>query len=200
MKPFSWKRFYIYVATLLLCSPLGSTDLLDRNTIRPIDSQDLFARLPISFEVNRGQTDSSVQYLARCRGYIAYFRKSEVIIVAGRQRTRSLEDLRRSETGRSRQDQIVHRLTFPGAKSVPAIQPGPLLAGKSNYFIGKRVSKWLTNIPNYSQIRYGNLYPGIDLVFTGVAGRLKYDFVVAPGADPSAIRLSVDVTNVALND
>ncbi len=36
---------------------------------------------------------------------------------------------------------------------------------------------------------YAELYPGIDLVYRGQQGQLKSEFVVAPGADPSQIRL-----------
>jgi len=35
------------------------------------------------------------------------------------------------------------------------------------------------------------VYPGIDLVYYGTQSQLEYDFVVAPGADPHAIRLAV---------
>ena len=38
-------------------------------------------------------------------------------------------------------------------------------------------------------MRYASAYPGIDLVYYGRSARLEYDFVVAPGADPSAIAL-----------
>src|SRR5439155_5052759 len=47
-----------------------------------------------------------------------------------------------------------------------------------------------TNIPTYRDVAYKNLWPGIDLVFSGRAGRLKYEFLVKPGARPSAIRLA----------
>ena len=41
----------------------------------------------------------------------------------------------------------------------------------------------------YRQVRYVNLYPGIDLVCYGLdGGKLEYDLVVAPGADPGRIR------------
>ena len=66
------------------------------------------------------------------------------------------------------------------------------LPGKSNYFIGNDPKKWRTNVANYAKVRYQNVYPGIDLVYYGnQGGRLEYDFVVAPGADPSAIKLYV---------
>ena len=36
-----------------------------------------------------------------------------------------------------------------------------------------------------------SVYPGIDLVFYGTGRQLEYDFLLAPGADPSGIRLAV---------
>ena len=37
---------------------------------------------------------------------------------------------------------------------------------------------------------YRDLWPGIDLVYTGDEGRLKYSFVVRPGAEPDRIQLA----------
>jgi hypothetical protein len=65
------------------------------------------------------------------------------------------------------------------------------LPGKSNYFIGNDPKKWRTNGPTYARVRYEVVYPGVDLVYYGNQGRLEYDFVVAPGADPGAIRLAI---------
>ena len=70
----------------------------------------------------------------------------------------------------------------------PAISPEDRMPAATNYFIGRR-DQWHTAIPNYSRIRYRNVYPGIDAVYYGNENRLEYDFVVAPGADPRAIRL-----------
>src|SRR5262249_31015800 len=38
-------------------------------------------------------------------------------------------------------------------------------------------------------------YPGVDLVYYGNQGQLEYDFLVAPGADPRAIRLALRTAN-----
>ena len=66
------------------------------------------------------------------------------------------------------------------------------LPGRSNYFIGNDPKKWRTNVPSYARVKYEGVYPGVDLVYYGdlEGGRLEYDFVVAPGADPSQIKLS----------
>src|SRR5581483_6499343 len=51
-------------------------------------------------------------------------------------------------------------------------------------------SQWHTDVPNYGEVVYKDVYPGIDLDFHSASGRqLEYDFVVAPGADPSEIQL-----------
>src|SRR5439155_13863369 len=51
--------------------------------------------------------------------------------------------------------------------------------------------KWRTNVPTYAKVKYAGVYPGVDLVYYGNQGQLEYDFIVAPGANPSAIALSL---------
>ena len=61
--------------------------------------------------------------------------------------------------------------------------------GVSNYFTGNNPSQWLTNISQYGEVEYQNVYAGIDLVYYGNQQQLEYDFVVAPGANPGSIHL-----------
>src|SRR5258708_5089069 len=65
------------------------------------------------------------------------------------------------------------------------------MPGRVNYFVGNDPKKWRTDVPAYSRVKYNGLYPGVDLIFYGNGRRLEYDFVVSPGADPSAIRLNL---------
>ncbi|MFO7732698.1 MAG: SBBP repeat-containing protein [Candidatus Aminicenantes bacterium] len=58
-----------------------------------------------------------------------------------------------------------------------------------SYFQGKAES-WKAGIPASSEIIYRGLWPGIDLVYSGTVSRMKYEFIVHPGADPSKIRLA----------
>lgn len=64
------------------------------------------------------------------------------------------------------------------------------LPGKSNYFIGNDSKKWRTDIPTYAKVKYQDVYPGVDLVYYGNQRQLEYDFVVAPGGDPKAIKIA----------
>jgi hypothetical protein len=63
------------------------------------------------------------------------------------------------------------------------------LPGTANYFLGSDPAKWHTHVPTYAKVKYAGIYPGIDLVYYGKQGRLEYDFVVAPAADPKPVRL-----------
>jgi hypothetical protein len=66
------------------------------------------------------------------------------------------------------------------------------LPGKSNYFIGNDRRKWRANVPNYSRVKYKNVYNGIDLVYYGNQQELEYDFIVSPGARPGAISMTFE--------
>jgi hypothetical protein len=54
--------------------------------------------------------------------------------------------------------------------------------------VGARAN-WHTDVPNFARLQYSQVYPGVDLVYYGSNNRLEYDFVLAPNADPSAIRM-----------
>jgi uncharacterized protein (TIGR03437 family) len=75
------------------------------------------------------------------------------------------------------------RMTFTGARMGRPVAGTP--AGSIRYF--NRNSP--VTAPEFSEVRYREIYPGIDLVFRDGAGKVEYDFVLAPGAAPRAIRM-----------
>ena len=83
-----------------------------------------------------------------------------------------------------------------GSNANPVVIGEDPLARKSHYLAGNP-SNWRINVPNYSRLRYKAVYPGIDLVFYGNPEFLEYDFVLAPGANPSAIVLRFEGLDVA---
>ncbi len=58
-----------------------------------------------------------------------------------------------------------------------------------NYFQGNDPKKWAGKCALYEEIRYSELYPGIDLKMYSSDFFLKYDFIIAPKADPSEIQI-----------
>jgi hypothetical protein len=85
----------------------------------------------------------------------------------------------------------VLRMKLVGANPAAKVSGTAELPGKSNYFIGNDPKKWRTNVANYAKVKYQGVYPGIDLVYYGNQQQLEYDFVVAPGGDPRAIRFEI---------
>ena len=81
------------------------------------------------------------------------------------------------------------RLQFAGASAGVSLEAAEPLVSRTNLYLGNDPNRWRTGVPNYSRLQMRSLYPGIDLVYYGQAGRLEYDLTVKPGADPSRIRL-----------
>ncbi len=77
------------------------------------------------------------------------------------------------------------RLKFEGAKSAAKWEPSEKSPAPTNYFHGKTFRA----ADAFGRLRRRNLYPGIDVVYYGANGKLEYDFDLAPGADPSRIRM-----------
>jgi hypothetical protein len=83
------------------------------------------------------------------------------------------------------------RVRCIGAKrsSLEGLNPLP---GRVNYLLGEDPKKWRRGLRTWAKVRQQQVYEGIDLVYYGRAGRLELDFVVAPHADPRAIRMEIE--------
>jgi hypothetical protein len=169
-------------------------------------------RLPLGFEANHGQADSSVQYLARGAGFGIYFTGREAILAlrkpasnlsgarSGSSRLEvrgiglpmsgpeSSQDARRQPASAPLTTDII-RMQLVGANSHSQPAGQDPLPGTTNYILGNDPSKWHTAIPTYSRVRYNGVYRGVDLVYYGNQSQLEYDFIVAPHSDPGSIRL-----------
>jgi len=148
------------------------------------NAQRILGRLPLMFEPNQGQADSNIKFLARGAGYGLY------LDPAGATLSFVTASSRKGQAGSRREAHV--RLNLAGANPAAAATGSELLPGKTNYLIGNDPKKWHTDIPQFAQVRYASVYPGIDLVFYGNQGRLEYDFRVAPGADPRQAMLQFD--------
>lgn len=58
-----------------------------------------------------------------------------------------------------------------------------------NFYIGSDRTKWKSNVRNYHNIWYRNIYKDIDYEAITSSQGLKYNFHVKAGADPSLVRL-----------
>jgi len=185
-------------------NPLPNTPLessASRILLHHVASVAKYGKLPLSFEINKGQTDAQVKFVSRGRGYSLYLTNREAIIELKRSSPmapdtpewRGLSDPnpRLAKAAQPSESKVVH-MQLAGANPSPCVVGMDELPGKANYFIGNDPKKWRTNVATYSKVKYEGVYPGVDLEYYGNQAQLEYDFVVAPGVDPSVIRLSFD--------
>jgi uncharacterized repeat protein (TIGR01451 family) len=123
--------------------------------------------VPLFFIANHGQAPPAVRFMAKGSGLTAYFSPGEALFrVAGRS----------------------VRMRFEKANPSPRIEGMERLPGHANFLIGAQ-RDWRSDVPLYGAVVYRGLYPGIDMVYGGDGRDLKSEFAVAPGADPSRIRV-----------
>jgi hypothetical protein len=178
---------YFMLAVLLLAmTALNATAQDEPARPKPHGILANYFRATISFEPNQGQTDGRVKFMARGAGYNLFLTPSNAVFSFRHVDDR--DDLVLKESG-----VLVMRVV--GANPAPKISGIDELPGKSSYFLGTDPKKWYTNIPNFGEVQYENIYPGIDLVYHGIRGQLEYDFAVHPGAAPQVIRIEFTGAN-----
>jgi hypothetical protein len=182
--------------------------------------------LPLSFEVNEGQTDSQVQFLAHTGNSTVFLTPTEAVLAAPSQQAISAASSSTTapatttttvttpvqsgggSTGDSGQSggtattstEIALRMELAGANADPTAVPVDLQPNKTNYIVGNNPANWRVGVPNYGQVQYQNVYPGINETFQGNNGRLQRNFIVTPGASPGAIRMDFpDATDLEVN-
>jgi len=156
-----------------------------------------YGRLPLSFEPNRGQTSDAVQWLAHGADYTLFLTGNDAVLEMSHVSVAHGEPGQRPAAPTLRASAL--RMNLVGAQ-VPAATAGQdPQAGHANYFTGNDPAHWQHDVPMYGKVRLDAVYPGVDLIYYGTRGDLEYDFIVAPGADASAIRLSLDGADPHLN-
>ncbi len=154
--------------------------------------QSNYGKLSLAFEPNEGQTDSRVKFLARGAGYSLFLTNDEAVFVLKPNKTNragKFPKIKSRESAAEGKPDEVLRLGLAGANPQVRFEGLEDLGGKSNYLIGNDRTQWRTGISQYAKARMNQVYSGIDMVYYGYQGRLEYDFVVAPGADPKIISL-----------
>lgn len=80
-------------------------------------------------------------------------------------------------------------IEFAGVSKSATVVPEGALPVPVHRFAGSLTEGWQRNFQGWPAVRIQNLYDGIDLVIRAQGGRLKTDYIVAPGANPDAIRI-----------
>ncbi|HXB97523.1 MAG TPA: SBBP repeat-containing protein [bacterium] len=163
----------------------------------PARLQAAYGSIPLIFEPNQGQSDPSVLFLSRNKGFTVFLTADEAVLdfpggrSMPRQDRRGRAQLASPQADPSQAARSVLRMRWEGAGGLRAQGLRPL-PGHSNYFHGNDPSRWVTDVRQYGQILLPSVYPGIDLTYyDGGSRALEFDWDVSPGADPGRIALSL---------
>jgi len=144
----------------------------------------LFAQSPVArnlesglvFEPNRGQAASNVRFVSRGNGHSFFLKDTEAVLSFAN-------------------PSLTVRMKLVGQNPYPTIEGADLQPGFTNYFHGNDPAQWLRSIPHFEKVKYGAVYPGIDLIYYGSGRQLEYDFQIQPSFDPSTIQIEFEGVN-----
>jgi Abnormal spindle-like microcephaly-assoc'd, ASPM-SPD-2-Hydin/Beta-propeller repeat len=165
----------------------------------------LLDNLPLYFVENKGQVDNRVKYYAKIRNGKVYFTGEEIVyqfFLGNREKDSQQNNpfpiesktpagkKSAGEASALREETI--RLSFVGANADARLEGREEQEAKFSYFRGSDPQKWVSGAPSFQKVVCRDLYPGVDLIVSGREGRMKGEYVVRAGGDPSAIRLKYD--------
>ncbi len=148
------------------------------------------------FQENKGQWPSQVTFKCNIPYGALYMEKQGLVFVSMREA--DLNMLHDAKHGHQKlPDPFLihghaHRISFDGGNQNPEISTARHFPDYVNYFIGNDRSKWAGNVQQYGEVTYRSVYPGINFKMYQNEYTLKYDFIVAPNADPSKIKMKYE--------
>lgn len=151
------------------------------------------SNIPLYFVENAGQIDSRVAYYLVSPEATAYFTPGGVTFSLSEPRTRRSPGVsRRMRTvALASAEERRHwtlKLDFVGGDTNVVPRGRDSAGARVSYLIGPS-EHWHSGLRTYGSVAYPQVWPGIDVVYSGSGRHLKYTMVLAAGADASLIRL-----------
>ncbi len=179
--------------------PVATSKLPTASPDAPPSAAKLLAGAPVQFVSNVGQFGPATRFVGTAPGATIRFEDAAVRYQFRRPAAGSGEAAgaaagmdRFGRRGPLEYESLEIRATFPGSRPAETIEGRRETAHRSHFYIGNDPARWRTDVKGYEAVRMRGLYPGVDLEVHGTGRELEYDFHVAPGADPRAIRVRYD--------
>jgi Beta-propeller repeat len=142
-----------------------------------VETRAAYLQTPLRFEPLGRVADTGSAFVARGAGYAVHLTSFGAAITLRPRSTKTPDTVTLRLVGGRRTAHGIGRKQLPGL---------------TNHVIGNDPRRWKTGVRGYGEVRYHNVYRGIDVIYYGNQRQLEYDFVVAPGAKPSDITLAID--------
>jgi hypothetical protein len=187
----------IFLFSVLLCSVLPL--LAEEHTI---GHQPLFRENRGQLVDQHQQSRSDILFYGQT-GELSYFLKKDGISyqLFKADHSKPLNPFDRKEF--SEHDSVTIQrvdISWLGANTKAIILKKEEASAYDNFYL-PQCPDGLTGVRSYGEIVYLDLYPNIDLRYYQQEGKLKYDYIVRPGANPENIRLKVEgAEGITLNE
>ncbi|MFO0323099.1 MAG: PKD domain-containing protein [Bacteroidota bacterium] len=157
----------------------------------------------LTFTENAGQWDNRILCRAGLDGGALFLERDKITYhFYDKYKARQFH-LKHIEPGTFIDDQInghAFSVSFEGCNANSKIEKQNQGIFYENFFINEDKTKWKSNVKNYHQVLYRNLYQNIDYDISTIEGNIKYNFVVKPKGNVSDIRLNYEgIDNIKLH-
>jgi len=143
---------------------------------------EFFAEFPMRFQSNDGAFTDEVKFFSKGYQYDLLFMNNEVLL-----NLYSNEQNRQADGGKSKTRLSQLSLTFLNAQHSPKIKGlGALQLTKTRDSGDKSEAPF-----GYTEVKYADVFPGVDVYFHGKQKQLFYEFVLNEIANPDRLKMKV---------
>ncbi|MEO8067339.1 MAG: gliding motility-associated C-terminal domain-containing protein [Flavobacteriales bacterium] len=150
----------------------------------------------LRYNENKGQWPAAVTFRAEANGATVWCERSGVVVdLYDAGAVYRLHGAHAGHQDENASPAIRHhavRLKFLGTEGAKNFEGKGQRSGHTNYFIGNNKGKWAGDVRGFTSVLMKEVWPGIDVDVKSDANGLKYDFIVAPGADASKIAFTYE--------
>jgi len=184
---------------LVLCA-IGSPKLMtvlpalihdaDHSNASSLLTPTTLAGLRLPFIDNQGQMDPRVAYYASTFAGNVFVTRDGKLVYGFQSRPESfspVSDNQVSPAAHGNRYSITE--SFVGGHPHPAT--GENAVAHASYFIGNDAKMWRTRVPTYTQVLFGDVWPGIAVHVQAHGNNVEKIFTVQSGADVASIRMHV---------
>ncbi len=147
----------------------------------------------IEFIENRGQWKEGFLYKAPTNNGDVYLeRNGFTFVMAAAENVSKIDAVKFERHAQEILHFHAYKVIFEGAKTDAKVTGSKPQQHYYNYFLGNDPTRWKSEIHPNLVVDYENIYNNIDLHIATENGRIKYDFIVKPGANPNTIVLKYE--------
>ncbi len=151
------------------------------------------AETNVKFTVNKNQWDKKILYRAQLDGGVLFLQSNCFTYNFYDKETLHDNHVSNNTKNLSTRNKEIRshafRMNFANSSKTVTTSATHVTPDYNNYFIGNDKNKWAGNVNSFREINYKALYDGIDMQIEGLQNSIKYNFIVAPLANPNDIQL-----------